>query len=104
MSELKNCPFCGGKIEPDNYKDHEYVCKHCDLWGIDLKWWNTRPIEQALLESSKRSQQQRDDIFADLVKAQEALKECLTLIDNEGLSPRGNLRKKVAEAIQGEPG
>ena len=32
----------------------------------------------------------------------EALEDCLTLIDNNGLSPRGNLRKKVAEAIQGK--
>jgi len=64
---------------------------------IELKAKN-----QALRETLKRSQQQRDDIYRDLVKAQEALKECLTLIDNEGLSPRGNLREKVAEAIQGE--
>jgi len=31
----------------------------------------------------------------------EALKDCLTLIDNNGLSPKGILRNKVSEALEG---
>jgi len=72
------------------------------LAKLIIKHEEFKAQNQTLLEALKRSQQQRDEIFADLVKAQEVLKDCLTLIDNNGLSPRGNLRKKVAEAIQGE--
>jgi len=109
MDKLKNCPFRGGEAEKpkgekgDGSPWYYIECLECgSVAEPDI--WNTRPIEQALLKALKRSQQQRDEIFADLAKAQEALKECLTLIDNNGLSPRGNLRKKVAEAIQGDEG
>ncbi len=44
----KPCPFCGGMIEHDEYSGNEYVCKNCNLWGIDLDWWNQRPMEDKL--------------------------------------------------------
>ena len=48
MSKIKRCPFCGGEINFDGYVGDEYVCETCDLWGISLEWWNTRPIEDTL--------------------------------------------------------
>lgn len=50
---VKPCPFCGGEIEPDVYSGNEYVCKNCDLWGLNLDWWNTRPIEDKLKAENK---------------------------------------------------
>ena len=45
---------------------------------------------------------QVEDLQIDYKALLEALKDCLTRIDNDGLSPKGILRKKVAEAIQGD--
>ena len=68
MSELKRCPFCGGHMRwNDNEFESAYVCDDCHYfieWDGMLeefvKWWNTRPIEDALnkriaeLEESQR--------------------------------------------------
>jgi hypothetical protein len=42
--KLKPCPWCGEIPVWDGYepRNHEYVCKKCDLWGIQPRWWNKR--------------------------------------------------------------
>ena len=53
MSELKKCPFCGSEAEYHNgsVKD-ACLCSNemCLLFArlLDVKLWNTRPIEDAL--------------------------------------------------------
>ena len=66
MSELKNCPFCGGeaKVLSVGSKDHtdwfKSECKGCEVstnWypakSMLIKQWNTRKPEQVLLEALK---------------------------------------------------
>ena len=52
MSELKPCPFCGKKPNP-NWTDESYIeCtnRKCSVYGYGMSTgdWNTRPIEDAL--------------------------------------------------------
>jgi hypothetical protein len=52
MSELKKCPFCGKKPNPD-WTDESYIeCtnRKCSVYGYGMSTgnWNTRPIEDAL--------------------------------------------------------
>lgn len=59
MSELKPCPFCGGKAEQYvslSYSIERSVgCTECgaDAVGSD---WNTRPIEDALLARAEAAE------------------------------------------------
>ena len=54
--ELRPCPFCGGHMRwNDNEFESAYVCDDCHYfieWDGMLeefvKWWNARPIEDAL--------------------------------------------------------
>jgi hypothetical protein len=50
--ELKACPFCGKKPNP-NWTDESYIeCtnRKCSVYGYGMSTggWNTRPIEDAL--------------------------------------------------------
>ena len=52
MSELKLCPFCGKKPNP-NWTDESYIeCtnRKCSVYGYGMSTgdWNTRPIEDDL--------------------------------------------------------
>ena len=92
MSELKNCPFCGEEgvlNSTKEFSNQEYASVNCSKCLVKtmvfstekkaIKAWNIRKSESALLT---------------------ALEDCLTLIDNNGLSPKGILRKKVSEALE----
>ena len=55
MSELKPCPFCGGKAEEDTHIGGvvcENYCTNPNTFdgggGVWTTGWNTRPIEDAL--------------------------------------------------------
>jgi len=64
MSELKPCPFCGGKALTNTFLDyedleytpldtieHEVTCENercINGWWLSPKEWNARPIEDAL--------------------------------------------------------
>jgi len=60
--ELKACPYCGGKVHRiggDNEDvSHDIECTKCAYIFYDLStgngWWNSRPLEDALLEENKR--------------------------------------------------
>lgn len=62
MSELKKCPFCGGKagIRTVGYTDL-VECSQCETRGVRsmntqdvITHWNTRPIEDALRAENER--------------------------------------------------
>jgi len=46
MSELKNCPFCGGEAELC-YSEVDTFCRKCNVMQ-ETELWNTRPIEDDL--------------------------------------------------------
>ena len=52
MSELKNCPFCGGKVEILHYENDGYLptCTKCD--GMIEKWHSTK--EEAIAAWNRR--------------------------------------------------
>ena len=60
--ELRECPFCGGEVHRiggDNEDvSHNIECTKCAYIFYDLStgngWWNSRPLEDALLEENKR--------------------------------------------------
>lgn len=64
MTELKPCPFCGGRdIDPDNWADGPCGAMHgghaCVTCGaapgkIGTDVWNTRPVEDALHDEVER--------------------------------------------------
>lgn len=66
MSELKPCPFCGGKNELKQERGYVDVC--CALIGstISIDEWNTRPIEDALQAEIDRLQEKLHDELSQL--------------------------------------
>ena len=71
MTELKRCPFCKDKLNPEHvvitYDSVEFY-EHpkngkCDLGGLGFRedWWNTRPIEDELNAKIAQLTAERDD-------------------------------------------
>lgn len=67
MSELKPCPFCGKKPNP-NWTDESYIeCtnRKCSVYGYGMSTgdWNTRPIEDALNKRIAELERDFDMLF-----------------------------------------
>ena len=56
MSELKACPFCGGRIIHTPSGESGYICHHCGTERFGE--WNTRPIEDALLSRAEKAEEE----------------------------------------------
>ena len=96
MTDLRECPFCGGKAEIDEvYTGNawpSYVqkvsCQECgaspdstDNMDADIDAWNTRPEEDRLrgeverLQTREDKRRALDQAFKDLLEKQEPLGE-----------------------------
>lgn len=72
MSELKPCPFCGPKTDPDYAPrvDHPQYgivfvyCPSCDYFYVGPEYWNTRPVEDALKDDLIVALRDRNDALA----------------------------------------
>ncbi len=68
MSELKPCPFCGKKPNP-NWTDESYIeCtnRKCSVYGYGMSTgdWNTRPIEDDLRKRIAELEAEIDQLTA----------------------------------------
>jgi len=52
MTELKRCPFCGGRADPEGWLRNDGVrgpeCEGCGATASDVKTWNTRPASSGV--------------------------------------------------------
>lgn len=98
MSELKRCPFCGGKAEvrsrcndyeTDNFVMHFARCNNCkaeSAWCREeteaIKAWNTRkPVEKAIERLEERAKIYYEEYEIDMYCA---FKEAIEIV-KEGL-------------------
>jgi len=86
MSDLKPCPFCGGKalnLEDDG--ETSIVCynPYCSFEGVELTGitWNTRPIE--------------DKLNAKLILLRDVAREAEAILEKDG-APQGLNRALIA--------
>ena len=76
MSELKPCPFCGDnhvlEMPPDKVQHATHKCNFGSVM-FPKKWWNNRPIEDALNERIKKLEDLLTDANTQLVIALDKL-------------------------------
>jgi hypothetical protein len=80
MSELKACPFCGGKVHEENSDYYAgIICEDCSYgWSyegtedpiLEKQKWNTRPLEsdlQSALTTAQEENERMRDLLRDIV-------------------------------------
>lgn len=87
MSELKPCPFCGGKegrdieIRSEGVERIVYECDNCGATGPHgysaknaFDQWNTRPIEDLLTAENERLKKALSAIRTELAMCERSMK------------------------------
>jgi hypothetical protein len=104
MDELKPCPFCGNVPEWDGYepKDHEFVCKTCDLWGITSEWWNRR-IPNPLLPLVRELRKALLDVYSSIPGTYDE-SDPMVRCHAKALNAIPTILARADKALTGEPG
>ncbi len=106
MSELKECPFCGGEAEllrkGDHRQSNQVSCMDC---GAELEdgatfnyegAWNTRPREEELEKENNKLREENAELTSELSTMDKAHYKCSQRCLGH-IEENDNLKKEIAE-------